>query len=287
MCPKIKERRQKQSQREEMEKDIVTKIYSDSTLRCADALGLKSEILCMSGGGLGQIIQAVIDDPVESDKIVIFGGTNDAKTENFVFTHDYCDNIDLSLAKLATHAQKNEGKMFYLIHQEPTLENEETKGMQATVRDVYLATRMKQVAEVVQNIEAVEIRYQADYTGHPCIDGTREILTALSALEFSGEPLIWDESTITTEKLYSRVQSIYRYGCNGCPRYGTDLINASHMNQLLCDDCHVRFTEGDNELLWEITSRAKEREAHAHSTGFPEAKRAKGLAGDGREDMET
>ncbi len=276
MCPKIAERRRKQSQREAMQKDFVSKIYSDSTLRCADALGLKSEVLCMSGGGLGQIIQAVIDDPDENEKIVILGGTNDAKVENFVFTHDYCDNIDLSIAKLANHAKENQNKTFLLVHQEPTRADEVTKGMEATVRDVYLATRMKQIADSVHNIEAVEIKYEADHTGHPTIEGTKEILSALNTLEFCGESLIWDDSTITTEKPYSKVQSIYRYGCNGCNRYGTELKKDSHTNQLLCDDCHELFTQEENELLYDIATRAKIWEENARATDFPEAKRAKG-----------
>ena len=44
----IAERRKKEAQREEMKKEeaFTTKFYSDSTLRCVDVLGLRSEVLC-------------------------------------------------------------------------------------------------------------------------------------------------------------------------------------------------------------------------------------------------
>ena len=54
VCPYIEERMRLEVEREKL--SIKTKLYSDSTLRMADVLGLRSEVLCMSGGGLGQVI---------------------------------------------------------------------------------------------------------------------------------------------------------------------------------------------------------------------------------------
>ena len=99
-CPKREERRKKALQREEMQSESLfsTKVYSDLTLRSVDVLGLKAEVACMSGGGLGQIIQAVMDDPEEEqfDKVAILGGTNDAKPENFPSQENFTYNIDMA-----------------------------------------------------------------------------------------------------------------------------------------------------------------------------------------------
>ena len=82
-CPVKEERKKKMEQREAMKeaKGFSTKLYSDSTLRSVGIIGLKADVQCMSGGGLGQIIQSAIDDPDDHyDKIVILGGTNDSKS---------------------------------------------------------------------------------------------------------------------------------------------------------------------------------------------------------------
>ena len=47
---------------------INIKIASDSTLRCAEQVGLRTDIMCMPGGGLGQIANAIKDDPDIKDR---------------------------------------------------------------------------------------------------------------------------------------------------------------------------------------------------------------------------
>ena len=72
-CPEAEARKDQYEQQEAMKGEIKTKLYSDSTLRRADILGVRAEVLCMSGGGLGQVVQAAIDDPDEYDNVVLFG----------------------------------------------------------------------------------------------------------------------------------------------------------------------------------------------------------------------
>ena len=57
-CPEPKTWYEAKQKRDEMaaRSEIKTKMYSDLTLRNADPLGLRSEICCMSGGGLGQVV---------------------------------------------------------------------------------------------------------------------------------------------------------------------------------------------------------------------------------------
>ncbi len=274
-CPKLKERRRKEEQREQFKKSCKVKIYSDSTLRSADVLGLKCEIMCMSGGGLGQIIQSAIDDPEKKDTIVILGGTNDMKTENFPDSEDYAHNIDLSLGKLANFAKRDGNKNFYLVHQAPIREGS-TQPTEEFIRDAYLAKRMNQLAEALPNIEALEIQYEVDLTGHPSVEGTREILRSLNSLEISGSKIIWDDTVISTDRPYSSVQSIYRYGCNGCDKFGLDVTNNNHNNQLLCDHCHDTFPDGENVLLRDITVIAQKKASDTREEDYPMPKRTKG-----------
>ena len=57
-------------------KTLQCKIYSDSSLRSANQLALSTDVACMSGGGIGQIINAVPLD-VKRDDVVIFAGNNE------------------------------------------------------------------------------------------------------------------------------------------------------------------------------------------------------------------
>ena len=115
-CPEAEKRQEKREERERLKGDTKTKLYSDSTLRSADVLGLTADILCMSGGGIGQVIQAVIDDPDDCEQVAIFGGANDKKVENFPDTEEYAHNIDLAVTKLGQFARENEHKHFYLFN---------------------------------------------------------------------------------------------------------------------------------------------------------------------------
>ena len=274
-CPKVKERREKYAVRDAFKKDINTKLYSDSTLRCADVLGLRCEILCMSGGGLGQVIQAAIDDPVEHEKIVIFGGANDKKYENFPATDVYAHNVDMALLKLGEHALEKENKTFYLVQQAPIAPQETAHG-DAVIRDLYLARRMKELAENHNNIETVMIGYDADHTGHPTLPGTQAILEKLNAVEITSNPLIWDHPSISTDKPYSKIQSVFRYGCNGCDRYGKDFTNSTNSNPLLCDHCfEAPKTNNPEALLRKIAKRVEETRTNPNEEDYPYPKRVR------------
>ena len=251
LCPEIQARIAAENERNATDPSTV-KMYGDSTLRCVDALGLRSEVLGMSGGGLGQVVQAVIDDPEgeKMDNVLIFGGANDAKTENFVSNEHYAANIDLCLKKLADHAQKMPNKSFVLVQQVPSLP--ETGNLRSTceaIREVYLSKRIDELTANVSNVRTCSVHYEADATGHPTPKGTREIIESLNEAHVTPTPLIWNPDYIATEKPYSKIQSIYRYGCNGCPRFGSDLVQEKYSCPLLCDICIDEIPNEPNEQL--------------------------------------
>ena len=55
------------------------KIVTDSTLRHADCIGTRADITCVPGGGLGDILNDISDDPSIKDyqQIILMGGIND------------------------------------------------------------------------------------------------------------------------------------------------------------------------------------------------------------------
>ena len=229
----------------------------------------------MSGGGLGQIIQAAIDDPDEEyEKVVILGGTNDMKPQNFPSSEDFAHNIDLACAKLIKYAKTKPHKTFYLVQQAPR-RDEDQLHPETMVREMYLWKRMKRMEEVVDNVETFRVTYEVDQTGHPTEAGTREILSVFDTVEIPGEPLIWSEDDITTDRIYSGVQAIFRYGCNGCDKFAKGLVTSGHNNQLLCDECHARFPAEPNELLGDLATNFAKVSAAAKEREYPDAKRHK------------
>ena len=273
-CPYIEERKRLEAEREKL--TIKTKLYSDSTLRKADVLGLRSEVLCMSGGGLGQVVQAAIDDPDPCDNIVILGGTNDRKIQNFPSTDAFAHNVDMALIKLAKYAKENDKEKFCVVQQAPVMEEETTHADQM-VRELYLGRRILKLAETHVNISTLVVQYEADETGHPTLKGTDEILVQLSSHLKDEDPLIWNRAHITSDKPYSRVQAIFRYGCNGCENFGAGLVKATHQNPLICDVClSSPPTTKHDELLKKLTKKVEKRVEEARISEEKEraAKRA-------------
>ena len=170
------------------------------------------------------------------------------------------------------YAKEKPEKTFYLIQQTPIRDESHRPHPEAIVREIYLSKRMKGIAEATQNIETFNIPYEADLTGHPTELGTRTILECLDKYEIPGHELIWDER-ISTDRPYSRIQSIYRYGCNGCEKYGRGLIKDTHNNPLLCDECFGRFPEEENEQLKQVYKMVEKAEEARRERDFPKRRK--------------
>ena len=61
---------------------INVRIMSDSTLRLAESVDLRADVLCMSGGGVGHLVNAVREDPAmkETNEVVLVTSGNDLCT---------------------------------------------------------------------------------------------------------------------------------------------------------------------------------------------------------------
>ena len=281
-CPELVEFYAAVEERKEMVKtqQIKSKVYGDSTLRHMDPLGLRSEVSAMSGGGLGQVIQASLDDPTNMyDNNIIFGGTNDIKDQNFPTNEAFAANVDASLQKLETAANGVPEKKFYLAQQQPIREDEGNAfpDTDRRIRELYLKESYQILAEKVDNVETIPIRYEVDATGHPTEEGTRCIIDQLDTM-LPSQDLIWNERHIYSESAYRRVEGIYRYGCNKCLYHGKKISREKNCHQLLCDKCHdevVLRAKEPNQLLNDITVRVVAANERRFQKNFPPSKRTK------------
>ena len=249
-CPLLADFYAAKEERERMERDheIKTKLISDSTLRNADQLGLCADVMTMSGGGLGQVVQAAIDDPDTKNKkhVMIMGGTNDIKNRAFENDIEFAQNISTTITKIYDLAISQPEKKFTLINSHPSKEestDNTLEEIQRKTRELYLhaklhetVKKMPELEAPITNVDIVDVKYDIDETGHPTVEGTIQILQTLNDF-VKPDRFIWNNDFITTENKYRGVQSIYKYGCNHCTGYGQSIQNVHHRNSNVCDDC--------------------------------------------------
>ena len=102
-CPELAAFYKAKDERKKLEErgEIRTKIMSDSTLRNASTIGLRADVLCMSGGGIGQVAQAAMDDPDTVNKdIVIIAGANDVKNGSYKSNKEFAESVNMGLEKI-------------------------------------------------------------------------------------------------------------------------------------------------------------------------------------------
>ena len=240
-CPELKQFFEALNQRKKLkeDKEIKTKIMSDSTMRLADPLGLTAEVSTMSGGGLGQVAQAARDDPenAEMSDIVIIGGANDIKCMSFESNEEFAQSVDLTVDKVIGIATENPSKNYTIVNSHPDISNPPDP-VNNSIRTLYLHRKFKQaVTDTIPNFKVLDIHYGTDATNHPSDEGTKSILFTLHD-NVGNNSLIWEENYIVSRRPYQRVEELFRYGCNHCNRYGVDAQH-DHGNPLLCDTCHV------------------------------------------------
>ena len=167
----------------------------------------------MSGGGLGQVCNAIPFDN-KHDEIILFAGNNEInKIEDigeFVYT------VQKSVEKLQNLT--NEVDTTLILPTTPiTTPVEEAKA-------AYFEQNMRKV-EKLKIVQLENIEY--DESNHPTMDGTARIIEQIQ--ESVNIILDGAKEHITTSKKYSNVQTMYKAGCRGC--------DSSDYTPDLCIDC--------------------------------------------------
>ena len=267
-CPELEAFYAAKEAREAMRKnnEIASKIMSDSTLRHADALGLKADILCMSGGSIGQVVQAAFDDPEAVDKdIIVVAGANDVKNDNFDSEEEYAESIQQAMNKVIELAEVAPDRDITIvtcdpIPTEPTEEMDEMDchepqpevELKKKVRREYIhiyvddfVNKVKKREKPLNNVHTMKASYETDNSGHPTIKGTDEILQQIN--KHIDQKLIWNDNFITSNGLYRGVESVFRYGCGACVFWGEAITHETHYNPNICDKCVEIIKENATE----------------------------------------
>ena len=275
-CPELKEFYEAKAKRQQMreENEIQTKIVSDSSLRHADPLGLKADILSTPGAGFGLIAQTAIDDPGCEDvkHIIVAGGTNDVFKE--IDDDKFAFGFDKGMEKIKGLAANHPEKKFTIIT--PMLDEEQLTPSQ-TIRSRYLQTKTKVVAMASENISFMDAdnlpvfddenieegqspMLEMEDNRHPDKIGTLRILSMIN----KENNIIWNEKFCTNDQTYQRIKRIPKYGCRGCHRFKENGVLLSMDDYDLCRYCEEEFMSEQRhnpilDLIKEITQDEQNR----------------------------
>ena len=180
----------------------------------------------MSGGGLGQIANAIPIDE-KHQEVVIYAGNNEVtKTrtnQEFVYT---VETAGEKLKKIST-----ETKVIVVLPTVPTV------GACDTGRARYLEEKLKEIKEI-KVIKLDNIEYESD---HPSQKGTLNVIEQIH--KEIGDEIILDgaKDDVTTNRWHSQVQAIYRAGCRGC--------TSEEYTPDLCMECKTKSNQVYMEYL--------------------------------------
>ena len=208
-------------------------VYSSSVLAHVNQLATTADFACMSGGGIGQIINAIPHD-TKHEEITIAAGTNEivhsTDANQFVFT------IDHSLVKL--RALANEVKTSFIM---PSLELP-TPEMKA--RFDYIESELAKIPEV-QVIKPKNVEMDGI---HPTELGTKAIIQELHA-QFNDVILEEAETDDLTTKRYFQVKSLYKVGCRTC--------DTEELTPYLCEGCKSQCDDINTDAYDALLQKAE------------------------------
>ena len=200
------------------------KIYADSHLQQTNQLALRSDVACMSGGGIGQIINAIPFDQPHKEA-VICAGNNDLKAPSlgeFVYT---VEKAAEKLAKLSTTMP--------ITVALPPICNEFPE---LKIKGEFLRDTLKKVDNTtVFNLTDIEL----NESQHPTAKGTKDMLAQLHAVKQIIMPEC--ETDVLSNQRYRGVQTMFKTGCLGCD----DLS----FTQFLCDSCKENASVADTTKI--------------------------------------
>ena len=219
------------------------KIYSTSSLRHANQLALNTDVACMSGGGLGHIVNAIHHDE-KHDEIIIAAGTNDlmqtGDLSEFVFT------VEKSVEKLRAITEEVSTSLVLPSIPLPTPQ---------------LKAKFKFFEETVRRVEKLNVIKPVDieHAGiHPTENGTKTILKLVDD-SFGNEIIVnGAEEADLTRRRYQQVQSLYKVGCKAC--------DSLDLTPNLCVTCQQASTTTDTTALKAMVDKETDEEFPAMET---------------------
>ena len=237
-CPeeaKVREMEAERKQRKQTNKNhLPIKTYTSSVGRHLAQSALVSDVDAMSGATTGNILNAIeIDTESKSvGNILIIAGQNEIQKpvppEEFLWALKTKEQRLTELAKV-----KKIG-----ILAPPTRSRNFVTPEEIAKYDFFTESLLK-IQKENENIQVWDNPceyYESEDGRHPTVDQTLQIVNELhtQTLKFFESPLILDAATpvhLTSSRMYSEVNSLYKYGCAGCNK--KDRNKWFH----LCDHC--------------------------------------------------
>ena len=205
----------------------IRKIYSDSSLRNANQIALTTDVACMSGGGIGQIANAIPLDE-KRNEVIIYAGNNE------ITGNDSLNEFAYTVAKAEEKLKKlaDENKVTLVLPSVPPM------GACEAGKAEYLEEKMCSI-NGIKTIKLTEVEY--DDRNHPTIKGTVQILQKINQ-ELNNEIILEGANeTDLTRRSYRQVQPIYKVGCRGC--------NTKEFTPTLCTECKKAAESFDIQSL--------------------------------------
>ena len=202
-----------------MEEGFKVKTYSDSTLRYANQAALQSDIDAMSGGTVGNIVNAIGVDNRNTavTNIVIMAGANEKRMNltpaEYITSLAIIRDSVIALVQLKSNvALVPPPKPLGLMSPEDVVKEE--------IFDDHLKKIEESGVKVWKNPIAY---YDEDWGLHPSMTQTAELLEFINHKVYEEFKLPYQLPSASQEVLalpnkYSNVTSLYKYGCAACGR---------------------------------------------------------------------
>ena len=183
---------------------------ADSTLRHADITGLSADIICMSGGRVGQIAHMVKDAPhIQTTKnLVVVAGANDITQERETMD-EFEKKVTKGVVQIIDQAHHVSLPVTWVAP--PPRTDLSFLGNQKRDRFPLLLEELSQRKDRKFTLLVASMAPQMA-NGHMTADGTKTYLQEIH----NSMPIITNAAHITTTRIYSGVETAYPYGCLLC-----------------------------------------------------------------------
>ena len=222
------------------------------SLRHVHQLGLKADVMAMTGGRIWHVANAERDDPGMEDikDIIVVAGQNDINAP-YQTNHGYAYGVDKGIKKLLKVREGTPEKVITFMHVQPPL----TARPRILIRAKYLQKRLGEIQnDMTQVVIASTHEVEHDKTDHPTLKGTAELL---SVMDKEGSMKIIKRLHICQPpKLYQGVQSTYQYDCPSCHKLG---IFEDELGCCLeyCPECYTVMMEYNSPEISRLEKQSK------------------------------
>ena len=243
------------SEREQLraKEGVNIKTYSDSMLRYANQSSLKSDIDAMSGGTMGNLMNAIGVDTqnVDVPNIIIVAGANDKKMN--VSPPQYISSLKTIRERVADLV-KSKKNVALVIPPKPLPDS--LLSAEDTVKEQLFDEHVKEIGSLGVKVWNNPIAlYEEDWGLHPSKTQTAELLEYINqrVLEDFKTPYLLPSTSVdvlTLPNKYWNVTSLYKYGCAAC---GSKTKNRWSN---ICNDCKAAAdSSGDTPLAEDFARR--------------------------------